>query len=321
MSIFGTLLLFAAGMLLSALFSGSETGFYRVNRTRLLLDSRAGDRISRFLLWLTNQPTLFVATALVGNNVANQLVSFSIVLAAAHLASNSPAWETLLPVLASPLVFVYGELLPKNVFYQAPNRLLRRVGPLFALFTVLFAPLSATLWLFGRVIEKVIGYTPLRLAMTLARKELTRILRESEDLGLLEPAQARMAHAIIETGPQLVRRFAVPLSRVVAVREGTSKEEIFRVARRNRTPVVGIRRGRQRDLIGYVRIVELRLSPEPDADSVHQLPRLPADASVIAAIARLRREDADWGLIVDQTGRPVGIVSVDQVFETLLREN
>ncbi len=321
MNLWLTAILFFCGMLLSALFSGSETGFYRVNRTRLLLDSRSGDRVSRFLLWLTHQPTLFVATALVGNNVANQLVSLSIVLAAAHLAHATPMWETMLPVLASPVVFIYGELLPKHIFYQAPNRLLRLAGPLFALFTVLFTPLTMTLWLIGRLIEKWIGHTPLRLAMTLARKELTRIFRESEDLGLLEPTQARLAHAIIEAGPQPVRRYVTPLSRVVAVPEGTDVEEIERVARRNRTSVVGIRSRSNRDLLGYIRLVELRLERDRGAPTIHSLPRLPADASIVSAISRLRREDADWGLAVDQNGRPVGIVRIEQVLDRIIPGN
>ena len=62
-------------MLLSAYFSGTETGFYRASRIRLLLDGLGGDMFAQMLLRLTNNPTLFVATTLVGNNLANFLVS------------------------------------------------------------------------------------------------------------------------------------------------------------------------------------------------------------------------------------------------------
>ena len=60
-------LLFFGGLLLSAFFSGSETGFYRVPRVRLLIDALGGDKKARGLLWMTNHPWLFVATTLVGN--------------------------------------------------------------------------------------------------------------------------------------------------------------------------------------------------------------------------------------------------------------
>ena len=74
------LLLFATGVALSAFFSGSETGFYRVTRVRLLLDWLAGDRLARGLLWTTNHPSVFVATALVGNNLANYIASLAVVM-------------------------------------------------------------------------------------------------------------------------------------------------------------------------------------------------------------------------------------------------
>ena len=82
---------------------------------------------------------LFVATALVGNNLANYLTTLAIVLAAQVLA-HGPGHlaELIAPIVLAPLVFVYGELLPKSLFLRAPNRLLRRGAPLFLFFTLLF---------------------------------------------------------------------------------------------------------------------------------------------------------------------------------------
>ncbi len=114
------------GLLLSAFFSGSETGFYRVARLRLALDGRSGDPIARLLLWLANRPPLFVATALIGNNLANCLTSLAVLLATRALISGHVVAELVAPVLAAPFVFVYGELLPKKLFFRAPNRLLAR---------------------------------------------------------------------------------------------------------------------------------------------------------------------------------------------------
>ena len=71
----------SVGLLLSAFFSGSETGFYRATRLRLVLDALGGDRIARALVWLGNRPMLFVATILVGNNLANYLTSLAVVIA------------------------------------------------------------------------------------------------------------------------------------------------------------------------------------------------------------------------------------------------
>ena len=65
-----TLALLLLGIFLSGFFSGSETGFYRASRVRIVIASLDGDRMSKALVKLINNPALFVATTLIGNNVA-----------------------------------------------------------------------------------------------------------------------------------------------------------------------------------------------------------------------------------------------------------
>ena len=83
---------------------------------KVVIEGLDGDRVSQYLLKLINNPTLFVATTLVGNNVANYLTSLAIVLITKNVTDASAA-EMLAPILMSPMLFVYGELLPKNLFY------------------------------------------------------------------------------------------------------------------------------------------------------------------------------------------------------------
>jgi len=77
-----TLALLLLGIFLSGFFSGSETGFYRASRVRIVIASLDGDRMSKALVKLINNPALFVATTLIGNNVANYVTSLAIVLLA-----------------------------------------------------------------------------------------------------------------------------------------------------------------------------------------------------------------------------------------------
>ena len=103
---------------LSAFFSGMETGFYRAARVRLVLDGMSGDKVASSLLWMTNNPTLFVATTLIGNNLANYLASLAVVLGM-HLLANPamPFADVMAAIMLAPVVFVYGELLPKKLFF------------------------------------------------------------------------------------------------------------------------------------------------------------------------------------------------------------
>src|SRR5271165_6890085 len=229
------------GLFLSAFFSGSETGFYRATRLRLVLDAMAGDRIARGLLFLTNHPALFVATALVGNSLANYLISLAAVIAMGRVFPLAPeAAEIIASIALAPIVLVYGELLPKNLFLQAPNRLLRRSGALFLFFVVLFFPLAGLLWLLGRLLARVTrtSHEPIRLV--LAQRELRQILAEGHEAGILHPAQQSLAQGILAVARKPVRQFLTPPGQMLQVRADMSKQAVLRLAQRSHTAVIPV---------------------------------------------------------------------------------
>ena len=155
------ILLFVFAIALSGFFSGNETGLYRVPRVRLVLDGLTGKLTPRFLLYLANHPPLFVATVLVGNNIANYLTSFAVVLIVPYLISQSQSASELAASIAStPIVFVFGELLPKYLYFQAPYRLLKLSSPLLMIVTILFLPISLLLVALGNLLTSFTGKTP-----------------------------------------------------------------------------------------------------------------------------------------------------------------
>lgn len=312
-------IMFAVGMFLSAFFSGSETGFYRVTRVRLLLDGLGGDPTARTLLWLTNQPALFVATALIGNNLANYLVSLSIVMLTQYAIGNSMFWLDLLaPVALSPIIFVYGELLPKSLFYRAPNLLLRRAGPLFVVFAVLFAPLSALLWSFGRMLQALVGEAPLRVRLTLARAELQQVLAEGEEVGILRPAQRQLAQGLFSFASHPVIELSTPVARVACVEQGAATSEVLRIARRHRAAIVPVV-DKQQKLIGYVRIVDLCLLQAETLDEFLPLATISATESMIAALIRMQTSKEELAIVVNEEEQTVGLLYADDLTSRLFR--
>lgn len=313
------ILLTAAGLFLSAFFSGNETGFYRVTRLRLVIDAIRGQRLSRALLWLSNNPTLFVATTLIGNNIANYMTSLGIVLAAhALLSSNATLAEIVAPIVLSPFLFVYGELLPKFLFFQAPNRLLQLGGYLFLLFTFLLLPLALLLWGLGQLLERLLGQSPDRAIISLARSELRHVFQEGEDAGVLHPAQRELALNLVTIASEPVARYCAPTSRFFSVELGTPTSDAIRIARRNRLVVLPVRNRDSRVPIGYVSAIDLHLLEEPKITTYRPLLELSSKESIGDAVLKMQSEKASLARVVDDHGRPEGIVSVNHLFEPLL---
>ena len=326
--IFWALGLAALGLFLNAFFSGSETGFYRAGRLRLVLDAMGGDHIARGLLYLVNHPWLFVATALIGNNLANYLTSLAIVVGTqAMVAGDGHAAELIAPLLLAPLLFVWGELLPKSLFLQAPNRLLRRGGPLFLVFVVLFFPVSMLLWTLNKLLESFAGESPEKVRLTLARRELRGALEEGHEAGILHPAQRRLAQGIFAVARQPVTRFTTPLERLPRARADMSKEEVLRLARRYRISVVPVESPRApAELIGYLRVIDLGLSSSDQVGPIHRLLEIPEHTSHVAALMQMHDAKESLARIVGAGGQTTGIVTAVELREPLfqgagLREN
>ncbi len=318
--IFVALLLFLLGVFLSAFFSGTETGFYQASRVRLVIDALDGDKISKYLLRLVNNPTLFVATTLIGNNVANYVVSLAIVLGAGTIWSNSAA-ELIVPILVSPVLFVYGELLPKSLFFQAPNRLLRFGAPLFLIFTVIFAPIAAAMWGLGRLLEKSLGQAPDKIRLTLARKEIQQVLQEGLEAGILHPTQRYLGQNFFIVAAKPVKQVCTPMSRVQSFDCKLSRRAILRHANRKKLADIPLWKGTKGNLIGYVRTVELLVG---DSDSQQRVtPRtlleIPGSELFGEALMRMQAKRETLARVVGSGGKTIGLLSIDQLTDPLLK--
>ena len=142
---------------------------------------------------------------------------------------------------------------------------------MFLLFTVLFAPVSFVLWALGRFLQSVVGEAPLRVRLTLARKELQQVLEEGHEAGILCPAQRDLAQSLFGVAPRPVLDFITPVARMATQRLGARKAELLRMARRHGATVLPLMETAGRKLAGYVRIVDLYLDDSDTVDSVREL--------------------------------------------------
>ncbi|TWT94885.1 CNNM domain-containing protein [Neorhodopirellula pilleata] len=308
------IVLFSIGLTLSAFFSGSETGLYRVSRTRLVLDGLSGSLAGRGLVWLLNHPAIFVATTLVGNNLANYLISFATVMFVVNAFGGGPSLELGLTVMMTPVVFVFGELLPKHLFYQAPYRLLRATRWLLLAATALFSPVSSLLALLGNALQALTGETPFRLRLTMARGDLDQVLREGHAAGILAAGQRRLAQNIFEIGNQPAVQFGVRPDRLAVVNSPVDLATARYQARRCNHPIILVRRrGR---IVGFYRFADLigkEKVPEP-------LPvvRGTLQDRHLGVLLRLYDANSDVAVLYDTTGNLVSVVTRRQLLQPLM---
>lgn len=312
----------------SALFSGSETGFYRVPRIRLKLDAMSGDRMARRYLWLANNPSFFVATVLVGNNIANNMISMSSVLLIQFLfpESRGIVIELFAAIVLAPFLFVYGEMFPKFIFLQAPYRLLRFVAvPLNIVFWILI-PVTSLLWLLNKLIARLLGRTRDFVQLSLARNELALAFDEGREAGVLVAAQRTLIDGVFIAASQKVRDMIVPLTDYPVLRHDATPEEARRLARRHglaQLPVF-----REETPIGYVRLIDVELAIRRAANT-ETAPELPVrdfleiddDYTPLAAMSLFQQTRESFGCVINREhDQCVGLLEIVRLNALFLNE-
>ena len=312
--------LFLLGVRLSFFFSGSETGFYRVSFLRVSMDAREGDRTARRLLWFVQHPGYFVATTLVGNNLANYLVTVAVGVATAAVIASESGWvDVLATLLIAPVVFIFGEMLPKHLYYRAPNAQLRRGINWFTAFFWIFLPVSFPLIWLSTLFERWSEPGDRPLGLVLGRSRLAEVLGLGRQEGLLTDAQARLVDGLLQTAPQQVMSSAIPANRVLGVDEHASRDEILAFARRYAIASVPVRRhGSTDQWFACVRVADLAISRVPLGAMLRNLPRISASWSKLEAILTMRHAGAAFGAVY-QGERLVGLINEHGLVEQLFR--
>ncbi|MGI9474705.1 MAG: CNNM domain-containing protein [Rubripirellula sp.] len=308
-------ILFAIGLMLSAFFSGSETGLYRVSRTRLVLDGLSGSRSARGIVWLLNHPTIFVATTLVGNNLANYLTSLAIVMGVATFFGSGSTAELLGPMCLTPIVFVFGELLPKYLFYHAPYRLIHATRPILLAATVIFAPISLILSLLGRALQRITRQTPFQLRLAMARGELDQVLRHGHEAGILAAGQRSLAQQLFEVGNQPAVSFGVPVDRFAFVSAPVDAEKARNGARRHNHPMVLVKRNER--IVGFLWYADL-CSAEPSLE-LQPVIRCRVEDRHLQVLLRMYDAVSEVAVLFDDNGNVRNIVTRRQLIHPLIK--
>ena len=314
------ILVILSACLLSAFCSGVETGLYRVPRVRLVLDAVDGSRVARGLLWLTNHPGLFVSTLLVGNTVANYAVPVGVAWLVMELFGYDDARVNILvSLLTTPLLFIFCELLPKSLFHQMPNRLLRAVGwPLFAL-TVLALPLTWALYFLSRWLQHILGEEPLKIRPALARRELRQVLEEGEQAGLLESVQRDLVQNMFAYGSDPISRYCMPLRGFRSVALDLPMSEAKQILLKSNQSILPVLHSRDKRLVGYYEANDLHYANEKP--KLRAISTFDENDGQIAVLNKMVSQDIKLGRIVNRTGQLVGVVLRDRLIAQMMQRS
>lgn len=311
-----------AGLLFfAAIFSGAETGVYSVSRVRLEAEAQEGRRSARLLSRLLRDDAALLITLLFGQNLALELLTHLAESSVSRSALPAHFHELAAAAILTPLVFLFGELIPKDLFRRRPHLLLALVAPLISVFRWIASPLAWPLAMLSFGLERLLGLRQEDFARILRREEMVELFAESRRAGVLAPQAEELANNVLVLRHTPLGRIAIPWERVEWIDLDRGEAEARAAVERSgftRLPVLRTGRDKKRTVVGYCHQLDVLGSPA-DADfekSLRPILELSADLPLDRAVSRLQAAGQRLA-VVGSLRAPKGLVSLMDLLATL----
>jgi CBS domain containing-hemolysin-like protein len=319
----------------AAFFSGVETGAYRLNRVRLRLAEQDHRRGAHLLSRLLADLPGVICVALLGVNVATYvatIVAERLWRQAYPKAHDELAVELLTSVTLAPVLFIFADLVPKDIFNNGADRLMYPAARPLWVADVFFRNLGLVSLLkgVGRLWVRVarlagVEVPPEATAPFPPRARLQAILRDSVAEGVMTPYQNELTEKIMNLQHVGIQSAMVPASKAVTISMAAGREDFYRLVRGcpySRLPVVDPSEG---DVLGVLRVHDVlrELLPNDEFDLtlfVRLALDLPDTMNVAQAMFAMQSARLPMGIVRNAKGEFVGLVTLKDLVEEIVGE-
>ena len=304
----------------SAFFSASETAFSSLNQIRLKSRAEDGDSSAARVLAMAEQYDKLLSTILIGNNIVNiAAASIGTILFTQMLGAERGA--TMSTIVLTIIVLIFGEVTPKSLAKEMPEKVATAVSPFLVLLMALMTPLT---WLFTQW-KKLLGhFVHSGEADTITEGELMTMVSEAENDGELTDRESELIRSAIEFDDVEVEEILTPRVDVVAVEDDIPLEELAQTFAESGYSRLPVYHGTIDNIIGVVHEKDFYIARLKKATKIDDLvvPTLYTTGSTqISQLLRtLREQHHHMAVVVDEYGGTEGIITLEDILEELVGE-
>lgn len=304
----------------SAFFSASETAFSSLNQIRLKSRAEDGDSSAARVLAMAEQYDKLLSTILIGNNIVNiAAASIGTILFTQMLGAERGA--TVSTIVLTIIVLIFGEVTPKSLAKEMPEKVATAVSPFLVLLMALMTPLT---WLFTQW-KKLLGhFVHSGEADTITEGELMTMVSEAENDGELTDRESELIRSAIEFDDVEVEEILTPRVDVVAVEDDIPLEELAQTFAESGYSRLPVYHGTIDNIIGVVHEKDFYIARLKKATKIDDLvvPTLYTTGSTqISQLLRtLREQHHHLAVVVDEYGGTEGIITLEDILEELVGE-
>jgi putative hemolysin len=311
----------------SAFFSGMEAAIFSISRFRLktlLFEKQKG---ARTLERIKSSPGKTLATILLANllvNVGASSVGAIILLQLIHRYDLNTTLAFIVEfILMTSIILIFGEIAPKTIAISNAERLALRFGKVIEYLSWLFAPISRGM---EGVMHRVLGSRMVQRPETISDKEIKLMLTEAKRFKVLDEGEEEVGFQILKFGKMTVSQIMTPRQKVVGIEVTASLEQARKVVTEQKHSRICIF-DEKREVVGILYAKDLfinRIKKQQTKDSIKEMMRelyvVPETKHLDNLLAEFRKKGIHISIVVDEFGNFTGIVTLEDILESLFGE-
>jgi CBS domain containing-hemolysin-like protein len=325
-------------VLVNAFFVIAEYALVRSRRERLAALADEGARGARLALAQIENIGDYISACQVGITMASIAIGALGEPAIAHLlepalgpaighAAAIGVSVAIAYLLITTVQSIVGEIVPKLYTIQHAETLARRIARPLQFFRVLFHPFIVVLNASSYSILRLLGTDPDAEPEAGTAEELKRMIAASQTGGQLDVGEASMLTGVFHLHEQEARQVMTPIPAVVTVDLAENVEAALRrcISTGHSRLVVteDENQDRVKGIVHVNQLVKLMLSQGEEASfegAVREAPLVPETKPLDDLLADLQRERTELAIVIDEYGRTVGIVTIEDIIEEIVGE-
>jgi len=304
-------ILFILTLLFSAFFSSSETAFVAANRLKLRIlyhDAEAGHSTHTLL----QSDQRFLTAILVGNNTMMVACSsLAVVVFSAFVSSTEMVFVT------TGFLLLVGEILPKSIAAQMPNRLLRLSLGLLNISYIFFYPLIWLTEALSRLIVKIF-HSSQEQSKLFSKFELPVLVREYASTHIFKGEDQLLLSRSLRFRDKRLWDIMIPRTEVVGVGSGSSARDViekFKDSGFSRLPVY---EGSLDHIKGFYFVLDFIDNLHSTEGVMRPALVLPESMNAMEALRKFQKENVSIAVTVDEHGGTAGLVTTEDIVEKLV---
>jgi CBS domain containing-hemolysin-like protein len=322
-----TLIWFIVTILMMGFFAGIEMAFYSANRFGIELKKKQGRQSAILLSRFIESPQLFLSTTLIG---------FALFLVCFVLLFNqvtTPMWNwvglhhdiarlVLDIVLATFVVLIFAEFIPRAIFRAKSNFILTRLVWLINMFYQMLQPLgSLFINLSGWVLKYIFNVRVSATKEIFAGTSLETLFQQSNDTDF-EPQELNtdLFENALELPKVRIRQCLVPRKEIIGVEVKCTIAQVTEKFIDTKLSKLIVYENNIDNILGYVHQLDMFKQPEDLQSVLLPIPAVPESMSVTDLISKFTRDRKSIAWVVDEFGGTAGIVTMEDLLEEIFGE-